>query len=276
MSILRFAVTLFHVWGIPIRLHVSMLIFLPIVFLALVEFGTFSVVFLLLGVIASILLHELGHCFVALRTGCGVREILLMPIGGVAQMEQIPRRPRDEFLMAIGGPVVSVVLAVLGISLGIVLARLGLAPMGPDNVVFALGVINLGLVLFNMLPAFPMDGGRVLRALLSTRIGRLRATAISAKLGKIFAIGFGLYALFSNTVQTGQGIALLVIAFFIYRAADYEYRVVQFQETFQPFAYDFFWPPQSSRETETSSGDVVIGPPPYRKGPDERSSIRPL
>jgi Zn-dependent protease len=253
-----------------------MLIFLPIVFFALLEFGAVSVVLLLLGVIASILLHELGHCFVALRTGCRVREILLMPIGGVAQMEQIPRRPRDEFLMAIGGPVVSVVLAVLGISLGVALARFGLAPMGPDNVLFALGVINCGLVLFNMLPAFPMDGGRVLRALLSTRIGRLRATAIAAKLGKIFAIGFGLYALFSESVQTGQGVALLVIAFFIYRAADYEYRIVQYQETFQPFAYDFFWPPERPPDSGSQGGDVVVGPPPYRKGPDERTSIRPM
>jgi stage IV sporulation protein FB len=171
---------------------------------------------------------------------------------------------------------VSVVLAILGISLGIGLARLGLAPEGPDNVVFALGVINCGLVLFNMLPAFPMDGGRVLRALLSTRIGRLRATAISAKLGKIFAIGFGLYALFGGSVQSGQGIALLVIAFFIYRAADYEYRIVQFQETFQPSAYDFFWPSEVSRRPRTNPKDIEIGPPPYRKGPNDRTPIQPM
>ncbi|OGV42429.1 MAG: hypothetical protein A2X46_11240 [Lentisphaerae bacterium GWF2_57_35] len=246
--------------GIPIRVHITLLILLPLFAITFAQgLGVLSFFWGLLtaaGLFACIALHELGHSMVAIAKGCSVREILLLPIGGVAQLNSIPRDPRDEMLMAIAGPAVSLALAMVGTLLGHLFAALGLPYL---SVVFAsLGSFNLMLVLFNLLPSFPMDGGRVFRAWLSPRIGRLNATRMAAKVGQMMALGFGIWALFNWNPF------LLVIAVFIYQAAGAEYRMVLIQEAHNQNRASP-WPFPGGRWS-SADRDIHVSPPPYRQG----------
>lgn len=146
-----------------------------------------------LGLFASVLAHEFGHSLVAQRLGLPIRGITLFIFGGVAELSREPRRPRDEFWVAVAGPAVSVALGVLGLAAAWVL------PRGPAWLVIGyLGVLNLGLVVFNMIPAFPLDGGRVLRsALWAARGDMLWATRVAARIGA----GFGTALLVLAGVQ---------------------------------------------------------------------------
>ena len=150
----------------------------------------------MLALFGCVLLHELGHALTARRFGIGTRDITLYPIGGVASLTRIPRSPGAELLIALAGPAVN--LAIAGGLVG--LSMLGLFDViGSQSLagVFALNMlyVNLGLALFNLIPAFPMDGGRVLRAMLSGWLGRVRATEIAAGLGRTLAVLFGIYCL---------------------------------------------------------------------------------
>jgi Zn-dependent protease len=169
------------------------------------------------SVFAIVVLHELGHALVARRFGISTRDITLYPIGGIARLERFPERPAQELLVAIAGPLVNVVLA-FAIYAGLVLS--GVDPVGsPFSIGNSFAVqlmwINVSLALFNLLPAFPMDGGRVLRAVLSFRIERARATAIAAWIGRGFAVLLALVGLASSTM-------LVVIAAFIWISAGHE------------------------------------------------------
>ena len=242
--------------GIPIKIHISLLL---IVLVLVYRFGLIVGVLLELGLVVSIVLHELGHSLVAIRKGCRVRAITLMCVGGAAQMEKIPTRPLDEFLMAIAGPFVSLLLGLSGVYLGGMLTWL--PPVGhvPLNMLQLLGAVNLGLLIFNLLPAFPMDGGRVLRAILSRKLGRLRATFIAARIGKIMAVLFGIYGFFEpNWI-------LVFIAFFIFIAAGNEYRIVVLQEAAKTGRAPWrgFENVYGADEREDR---VVVGPPPYERG----------
>lgn len=254
-------------FGIPIRVHISLLI---MVLFLIMDFGLIMGLLIEIGLAASIVLHELGHSLVAIRKGCRVRQITLMVIGGAAQMERIPTRPLDEFLMAIAGPAVSLALGLAGFFLG---GRVPLPQMYPYpvNILQFLGLINLGLTFFNLLPSFPMDGGRVLRALLTPRMGRLKATFIAARLGKIMAICFGLYAFLSRPTKW----ILVAIAIFVYIAAGNEYRFVEMQERARGFGG---FSPDDDDPTEGGAGDdqVSIGPPPYESKRKSRSEIHPV
>lgn len=258
--------------GIPIRVHMTLLIFLPIIGVNLAKsVGSNSLLWGLLaaiGLFASVALHELGHSFVSIAKGYPVRDILLLPIGGVAQLARIPERPRDEFLVAIAGPLVSLALY-FAFSALVPLATAWRMP--PLAVLFdLLGVLNLGLCLFNLLPSFPMDGGRILRAWLTPRKGRLAATRIAARLGKIMAVIFGLLGLF------GGGFMLILVALFIYFAASAEYRMVQMQEMSRqpPPIWPWMWTQPPSPPPDEN--DVVVGPPPFRRGRAKRISLKPL
>lgn len=257
------------VWGIPIKVHISLVVWL--LFIALysgLSGGSTAILFMfILGVciFASIALHELGHSFVAIRKGCRVREITLLFIGGAAKMEEIPTRPMDEFQMAVSGPAVSLALGVTGCLGGRYFLFHGFPLFG--LFIASLGKINFFLAAFNILPAFPMDGGRVFRALLTPKLGRLRATFIAARLGKTMAVLFGIYGFIS------QNWILVFIAFFIYTAAGNEYRLVQFQEAAREQGFGF-WSPFQKRHNGYSSNDkVIISPPPFEDGPDSETTI---
>jgi len=177
-----------------------------------------------IGLFAGVVLHELGHSLVALRYDVPIDSITLWIFGGIASMEELPENWRHELTIAIAGPVVSMVLGV-----GCYLAFLG-TPDGFPAVRFVLGylaVLNVVLAVFNMLPAFPMDGGRVLRALLARNRPFARATQIAAEVGKGFAILLGLWGLF-----TFQWL-LIGIAFFIYIGASSEAKQVTLKAAFE-------------------------------------------
>ena len=180
-----------------------------------------SLVFLLL-LFACVVAHEFGHIFTARAFGVATPDVVLLPIGGVARLERIPEEPREELLIAIAGPLVNVAIAV-----GLVLltgARikagdLTIVESTSVSLVDRLAAVNLFLAVFNMIPAFPMDGGRVLRALLATRLGFVRATEIAASIGQGVAFALGFIGLFYNPM-------LIFIAIFVYLAASAEAHMV--------------------------------------------------
>ena len=167
-----------------------------------------GVVFLV-GVFASVLLHEFGHALMARRYGIRTRRIVLWPMGGVAQLEGDPRTPKQELHIALAGPAVNFALA------GGLWLFTSLAGLPSYGLLASLMVANLTLGLFNLVPAFPMDGGRVLRAFLATRLGGGRATDIAVKVGKFAAVAFVIAGLFGNPM-------LMLVGAFVWFAAGAE------------------------------------------------------
>lgn len=181
---------------------------------------------LILAIFASVVLHELGHALTARRFGVGAHAITLLPIGGVSSLERIPDRPRQELWIAIVGPLVSLAIAGV-IAVGLWLAGEPRSPdtllrTGDDLAVFLAQLmwINVLLAIFNMLPAFPLDGGRVLRAVLAMRLGATRATRIAAGLGRALAIVLALIGLNGSPM-------LVIIAVFVWLAAGGEAAAVE-------------------------------------------------
>lgn len=186
----------------------------------------------IVALFVCVLLHEFGHSVVAQRLGIEVPDITLLPIGGLARLKNLPERPIDEVKIAVAGPLVNFVLApiLLGLAAlaGANLLTLpdlfgGLGSVG--QVLVYLGYINVALAVFNLIPAFPMDGGRVLRGLLATRIGAVRATDVASTVGQLFAVGFFVVGLL------GGGIVLSLIAVFIFFGASGEAQMVRQRET---------------------------------------------
>lgn len=214
--------------GIDVFIHVTFLLLLGfIAFSAYVNTGTVAGalegVAYLLALFACVLLHEFGHALTARRYHIRTRDITLYPIGGVARLERMPDKPIQELWVAVAGPAVNVVIAAA------LFAYLqltgGLTPL--NGVSFTEGpflerlmYVNVSLVLFNLIPAFPMDGGRVLRALLAMTMDYVRATQIAATLGQGMALVFGFLGLFSNPL-------LVFIALFVWMAASQETSLVQ-------------------------------------------------
>jgi Zn-dependent protease len=223
----RWSWTLVRVAGVEIRLHVTFLILLGwIVFSQLSRgagLGSVLEAFGLVGMVfAIIVLHEFGHILVARRFGIRTRDILLLPIGGVARLDRMPSDPRQELLVALGGPAVNLALALVAFAVS---GALG-GHLGPEGLLFTGGPllarfvwINLLLAGFNLLPAFPMDGGRALRALLSMRMDRVRATDWASGIGRAMAVAFGVIGLFGNPM-------LVFVALFVWIGAGEEAAMV--------------------------------------------------
>jgi Zn-dependent protease/CBS domain-containing protein len=219
---MRWSLNVGSIAGTAIRIHITFLLFL--VWLAVIYYreggpdaawqGTLFIALIFF----CVLLHELGHVFAARHYGIKTRDVTLWPFGGISSMEHMPDKPGQELVVAIAGPAVNVVIAaVLLLWIGPRLDLENLAKIEDPAVSLAvkLAGANIILLLFNMIPAFPMDGGRVLRALLAMRMGNARATEIAAKIGQGFAVLFGVLGFFYNPM-------LIIIAAFIFLAASGE------------------------------------------------------
>ena len=214
------------VFGTVVRIHLTFLLFLAWIFAASYSRGGSasawnSVLFMVL-LFLCVLLHEFGHILTARAFGVPTPYVTLLPIGGVAQLERIPEEPGQEFLIAIAGPLVNVAITLLLVFIGGATLNSD-AASGLDNTQFSLidrlAAVNLFLALFNMIPAFPMDGGRVLRALLASRMGYVRATEVAAAIGQFVAFALGFFGLMYNPL-------LIFIAIFVYLAASSEAHMV--------------------------------------------------
>jgi Zn-dependent protease len=229
-GMLDWSMNLFPIRGIPLTVHFSFFLLLAYVgWTGWTEAGMTGVGWSVATVTAffvCVVLHELGHSFMAQRYGIGVRRILLMPIGGMAEMDGIPRQPGRELLITLAGPAVNFVIAAL------LWPVVGLLPEviyyhSWQGLLFQVFLANLIMGTFNLVPVFPMDGGRILRALLATRLPYLKATAIAAMLGKVLSLAGILFMLawFESPHWLG---ALLFL--FIFMAGDAEYRAVRRRE----------------------------------------------
>ena len=218
------------VFGIPVRVHVTLLIFLPLFALSFAPVAGLAGLFYgalgAVGLFGSVVLHEVGHSLVARAKGSRILEILLLPIGGMARLNQLPKRPADEIQTALAGPAVSIALGIAGWWFAP-----GVAVFNPivGYLLAELGRINFILAIFNLIPSFPMDGGRVFRAALVPRLGRLTATRIAATVGRGIAWVFGLLAVLP-LLHGGQiRFSLLLIAFFVHQAAGAEARAAEWE-----------------------------------------------
>jgi stage IV sporulation protein FB len=206
--------------GIDVRIHLTFLL-LPVFF----GFGAWKEsgwagavgeVSFLLALFLCVLLHEFGHALAGRRYGIRTPDITLLPIGGVARMENIPEKPSMELFIAIAGPAVNVAICIV---LTAILMLTGGFLQGPETtlrlMLHNLLLMNAGLVFFNMIPAFPMDGGRVLRALLAMKFSHLGATRAAARTGQAMALVFAVAGFLGNPM-------LLLIAMFVFNGAQQE------------------------------------------------------
>jgi Zn-dependent protease/CBS domain-containing protein len=222
--------------GIEVRVHWTFLLLLA--FFAFTGYqasgsllGALTATAVIVALFICVLLHEFGHSLVAQRLGLEIHSITLLPIGGVSNLESLPEKPSDELKITLAGPLVNVVLAPIFFGVGLLL---GAAPRIPADLftgigsvgqfLFYLGYLNVVLAVFNLIPAFPLDGGRILRALLATRLGALRATEVSSIVGQLFAVAFFLIGLL------GGNILLALVAVFIFFGATGEAQMVRQRE----------------------------------------------
>jgi Zn-dependent protease/CBS domain-containing protein len=213
-------------FGIPIRVHVTFLLLLFFIgILGSRQAGSSGALFGMISIVLvffCVILHEIGHSLMAIHFGINVKDIVLMPIGGVSRMEEIPEDPKKEISISVVGPLVSFMLALVFFLLAKVTNQnidIRNLSLFSGNLVANLFWINLILGLFNLIPAFPMDGGRVLRGVLGTVMDSLKATKIAVSIGQVFAILLFFFGIFFNWWMA-------LIAIFIYLGAEGEERMV--------------------------------------------------
>jgi stage IV sporulation protein FB len=220
-----------RLFGSEIRIHVTFLLLLAWIGISHYMRGGASAavqgIGFILALFACVVAHEFGHALAARRYGIKTPDITLLPIGGLARLERMPEKPMQEIVVAIAGPLVNVVIAaVLILFAGSRFDLEALRQLDNPALDFAmrLASVNIFLVLFNLIPAFPMDGGRVLRALLALRFPRTQATNIAARIGQALAFAFGFIGLM------GGNPLLIFIAIFVYLAATAEAQMVGLQD----------------------------------------------
>lgn len=265
--------TITRIWGIPIRLNVSLVVFLPLLAWLIGSGGQIGIyadlierymgvafdietlragsmpwvigVIAAVGLFISVTLHELGHSWVALRYGLEIKSITLWILGGIAALSSIPREWDREFWIAIAGPITSVLVAIV-CWIGVLLT-----PKSLPVIVFVFGwlaIVNITLTVFNLLPAFPMDGGRILRALLARSRPYASATRIAGRIGVIFALLFAVVGVLSFNI------ILILLAIFVYGAATTESKTVLLDELLEGITVGDIM----TRDPRTVPGDATV------------------
>jgi len=215
-------------WEIPVKVHWTFgLLIIFVIYTALTNgfklwqgIGFVSYIFVLFF---CVILHEYGHALMARKFGVKTKDIILSPIGGLARLESMPEKPMQEFYISIAGPLVNLIIGfvlsvILYFSTGIILPDITFMKFDdPVEFIRYITFMNLALFFFNLIPAFPMDGGRILRSLLATKIGKIKATKIASGIGRILAIGFVVFGIFN------QQLTLSLIGLFIFMMAGKEY-----------------------------------------------------
>ncbi|MFT5165824.1 MAG: Zn-dependent protease/predicted transcriptional regulator [Saprospiraceae bacterium] len=229
-------------FGIPVKVHWSFsLLILYILYIGyssgLVWSSIACLVLFVLSLFFCVVLHEYGHALTARKYGVETRDIILSPIGGIARLERLPEKPIQEFYVAIAGPLVNIAIVIVIAPLFILIFSNDIVwgegfvrswiplmdPTRPINILPFLLVGNVMLAGFNLLPAFPMDGGRVFRSLLSIKIGRLRATQVASYLGNFFGIAMIAFGIYGGQIMTS------LIGVFVFLLATQEYRMVKME-----------------------------------------------
>jgi len=221
------------IFGIDVRIHITFLLLLAFIGLGDYQAGgapaAFGSVLFVCLVFLCVLLHEFGHAMAARRYGIHTPDITMLPIGGVARLERMPENPVQELVVAIAGPLVNVVIAgVLFLIFGFhgqLFNFTGIEHPG-TSLPHMLLRVNVWLVAFNLLPAFPMDGGRVLRAFLAMRLPYAHATQIAANVGQMMAFGLGFFGLMHGSIM------LILIAVFVFFGAQSEAAHAQLKSAF--------------------------------------------
>lgn len=239
-------------FGIDVYIHWSFWLLPGLVLLSNGGAGDVANLAFLLAVLTAafvcVVLHEFGHALTARAYGIGTRDITLYPIGGVARLESMGRKPWQEFWIAVAGPAVNVVLIfflTLGLIVGFVIDPQGWPPSVGGRFLTVLLGINVAMILFNLLPAFPLDGGRVLRSLLSLGLGKVKATRVAARIGAVLAwlIAIGGAIFLGNPT-------LLVIGLFIFLSGQQELQAVEQEEAIRQR--------QKQWRTATNQPDAVV------------------
>lgn len=217
-----------RIFGIDLKIHFTFPFLLAWVAISTAMAGgealtIFAEVGVILVLFLFVILHEFGHALMARRFGIATTDITVLPIGGLARLEKMPEDPREEFLVAVAGPAVNVLIGSL-LFAGLLITGFFAQPLNiasvVDNIWLQLLTANIILVLFNLIPAFPMDGGRVLRAILASRMDHVKATKIAANIGRGFAAAMGIAGIFFNPF-------LILTALFVWSGAGAEAKAVE-------------------------------------------------
>ncbi|MCS7017687.1 MAG: site-2 protease family protein [Cytophagales bacterium] len=235
---MKYSLSIGKIVGIQVQIHWTFLILIAWIIFSNLSAGntaeqTFWAVLFVLAIFVCVTLHEFGHALAARRYGIETQDITLLPIGGLARLTSMPEKPVEELVVALAGPAVNIVISLLIYPFldieQAVAATINLRAVDGESFLFSLMAVNLWLAVFNMIPAFPMDGGRVLRALLCFRMERATATRIAAGVGQFLAIGFVILGFF------GGNPFLIFIGFFIFLGAQGEAELAQAKSALQGY-----------------------------------------